>query len=44
MANMSGGTIALSRYSRGSLDDLLGDVAVALEAIEVASGVVQNQS
>jgi hypothetical protein len=26
------------------LDDLLGDVAVALEAIEVASGVVQNQS
>ena len=29
---------------RGSLDDLLGNLAVALEAIEVASGVVQNQS
>jgi hypothetical protein len=44
MANMSGGTISLSKYSRGSLDDLLGDVAIALKAIKVASGVIQNES
>ena len=29
---------------RSSLDDLLGDLTVTLEAVEVATGVIQNES